>query len=107
MTETSLARETMALVGVMLECLEGESQSAMRTHLAELGLTLLDQVTQLACEPPAYAPDDVDDQLAVLEVQMELAYHLQVLNERDFLDLSRQLDVVQRRLGRWRKTVGR
>lgn len=105
--DPDLIRQTMALVGVMLQCVEGDGQDVVRRHIAQLGLDLLDQVTLFQRQPHVRLVDPIDEHLALLRVQVELAHHLDVLSERDFLDLSEQLDVVGRQLGRWQKKVGR
>lgn len=106
---TDVYRDSRALTGVLLECLETDNDRhpAMRDHLARLALDLLDQIVFLELHPTLQAADVVDDRLELLRVHLELAYDLTVLGEHDFFDLAGQADLVGRQLGQWRERMGR
>ena len=67
-------------------------------------LALCEHVAVALADPHADAAlHDADEALVRLRVLLRLAHHTAVLREDSFLHVSRELDLVGRQLGGWRR----
>ncbi len=109
MTGSPLYRDSLALCGVLLhELAGGESYAALRRHLEEGALRLVDQVSlALAGMDRRERVEGADAELQALRAHLHLALELGMVDEEGFLALAEQADAVGRQLGGWLKKLRR
>lgn len=104
----SLEEDTFNLVGELMKTF-ARLDDGHPLVWRRLGNTALDLLEAVAVLTPAPTVDRIDDAVAVvrvLSVQLELLRGLNLVGDDDYLDFTRQLEVVGAGLHRFRDDVG-